>query len=181
MGGGVGKCPKTGTTPPICWVTAKATLETAGSKEGVLAVEVGGLDDQRIALPMVAVAARPLADVLPQTRAPVQRDDAGVMKHLRQKHHVVAILDDMVVVVVVPRSANPMITTARSAEVCGPITGGSWRQNGDVSRFRPTMGQIPVTGVLEGDGALWRLCPGDPRLRRPMLYPTELRAHAVLG
>ena len=30
-----------------------------------------------------------------------------------------------------------------------------------------TRGQILVTSVLEGDGALWRLCPGDPRLRRP--------------
>ncbi len=27
-----------------------------------------------------------------------------------------------------------------------------------------TRGQILVTSVLEGDGALWRLCPGDPRL-----------------
>ena len=23
---------------------------------------------------------------------------------------------------------------------------------------------MPVSGVLEGDGALWRMCPGDPRL-----------------
>ena len=42
-----------------------------------------------------------------------------------------------------------------------------------------TRGQILVTSVLEGDGALWRLCPGDPRLRRPMFYPTELLAPAV--
>ena len=42
-----------------------------------------------------------------------------------------------------------------------------WRQNGDVSRFRPTTGQILVTGVLEGDGEISRRCPGDHRLRRP--------------
>ena len=32
-----------------------------------------------------------------------------------------------------------------------------WRQKGDGSRFRPTTGQILVTGVLEGDGALWQM------------------------
>ena len=32
-----------------------------------------------------------------------------------------------------------------------------WRQKGDVSRFRPTKGPTSVTGVLEGDGALWRI------------------------
>ena len=39
-----------------------------------------------------------------------------------------------------------------------------------------TRGQILVTSVLEGDGALWRLCPGDPRLRRPPVKrPPEIR------
>ena len=39
-----------------------------------------------------------------------------------------------------------------------------WRQNGDVSRFRPTERPTPVTGVLEGDGALWRIRHSDHRL-----------------
>ena len=55
-----------------------------------------------------------------------------------------------------PRSANPRITTARSSGACGPITGGCGDSTAMFYRFRPTKGPTPVTGVLEGDGALSR-------------------------
>ena len=74
----------------------------AGSLEGRLVGEIGGLDDQRVAFPTAAVASHPLADVWRQMRPPVQRDDADVMDHLDENHHLSGRLHDLIVVVVGP-------------------------------------------------------------------------------
>ena len=78
----------------------------AGALERVLAVEIRRLDDQRLALPVAAVASRPLTDVWRQVRTSVERDDADVVDHLDENHHVAGRLHDLIVVVVGPAQAS---------------------------------------------------------------------------
>ena len=74
----------------------------AGSLERRLVCEIPGFDDQGVALPAAGRASHPLADVFRQTRTPVGRDDADVMDHLDENHHVSGRLHDLIVVVVGP-------------------------------------------------------------------------------
>ena len=62
--------------------------------------QVGRLDDQRLALPVGARVAQPLADPRSQMPAAVQRDDPRVVDHLHQDHDVVGRLQNLIVVVV---------------------------------------------------------------------------------
>src|SRR5262249_12622119 len=68
--------------------------------EGELVGEIPRLDHQSLALPMAAVAARPLTDGWRKMRASVERNHAGVMEHLGENHHVSGSLRDLVIVVV---------------------------------------------------------------------------------
>src|SRR5213593_1118290 len=68
--------------------------------EWILAVQIRRLDDEGIALPMTAGIAHPLAHVLRQRRPAVERNDAGVVDHLDENHHVSRALDDLVIGVV---------------------------------------------------------------------------------
>ena len=63
-------------------------------------VEPLGLDDQRVALPAAAAVAQPLAHAVGHMRAVVERNDARLVDHLQQQHHVVRRLEDLVVRVV---------------------------------------------------------------------------------
>ena len=65
-----------------------------------LAGEVGGFHDQRVALPVSARAAQPLAWAVVGHRAAVDRDDAHLVDHLQENRHVAFALEDLDVVVV---------------------------------------------------------------------------------
>ena len=67
--------------------------------ELLLRREVGGLDDQRVAFPAADRIAHPRPDVLRQVLA-ADADDARVVDHLHQDHHVIRRLHDLEVVVV---------------------------------------------------------------------------------
>src|SRR2546428_2711019 len=64
--------------------------------------QIRRFDHQRLALPMTAVAPRPLPDVWRQVRTSVERNDADVVEHLGENHHVSGRLHDLVGVVVGP-------------------------------------------------------------------------------
>src|SRR5438128_1465802 len=74
----------------------------ARALERELVREIRRFDNQRLALPMTAVAPRPLTDVWRQVRTSVERNDADVVEHLGENHHVSGHLHDLVVVVVGP-------------------------------------------------------------------------------
>src|SRR5207244_4621329 len=66
---------------------------------------IGCVDDQSVALPVTDRVTEPLPDVLPDMRAPIQRDDASVMDGLHENGDIVATLEDLEVAVV--RRLNP--------------------------------------------------------------------------
>src|SRR5947207_15278543 len=68
--------------------------------EGIFPVEVTCFNDERVAFPMTSRASDPLPDILRQLRTPVERDDANVVNHLRQDHHVSLSLNDLIIAVV---------------------------------------------------------------------------------
>src|SRR5229473_1050221 len=78
---------------------------------------------------MAEVASRPLTDVLWQMRTSVQRDDADVVDHLDENHHVSRRLHDLIVVVVGPGkhwrsgAVHDDATRAQVLVLCG--VGGS--------------------------------------------------------
>src|SRR6266566_1580761 len=74
----------------------------ARALERELVREIRRFDNQRLALPMTAVAPRPLADVWRQVRTSVERNDADVVEHLGENHHVSGRVHDLVGVVVGP-------------------------------------------------------------------------------
>src|SRR4029453_3463039 len=57
--------------------------------------ETGGLDDERIALPVSARISQPLADSLRKVRASIQRNDANVVCRLRDHHDISRRLQDL--------------------------------------------------------------------------------------
>ena len=63
-------------------------------------VEIRGVHDQRIVLPAATRVPQPQADVLADTRPPVQRDDASVVVHLVEQHDVSRSLKQLHVMVV---------------------------------------------------------------------------------
>ena len=71
-----------------------------GPLERVLAVEVGGLHDEGVALPAPPRQADPLLQARRRRVRIVERDDARVVDHLGQDHHLVGRLHDVVVGVV---------------------------------------------------------------------------------
>ena len=72
----------------------------ARAAERVLAVEVRRLDHQRVAFPAAARESDPLPHALRRLRPAVERDDAHVVNHLGQDHHVARRLHDLIVRVV---------------------------------------------------------------------------------
>ena len=62
--------------------------------------EIGGLDNQRVAVPVAARVPHPLAYLLWQMWAPVHGDDASVVDHLIENHHRVRSLKELHIVVV---------------------------------------------------------------------------------
>ena len=79
-------------------------------------LEVGGLDHQRVAVPVAARIPQILAESGRQVRAPVERDDAGIVHHLHQDGDRTGRLDDLVVAVCSPArsSARPAARAAQS-------------------------------------------------------------------
>ena len=75
-------------------------LQIARSADvGGRVVEVGGLDDQRVAVPPADGVAGPTAHVVRRVFA-VDAHDAGVVNHFRENHHMARRLHDALVVVV---------------------------------------------------------------------------------
>ena len=70
----------------------------ARTLERKLVREIRRFDNQRLALPTTAVAPRPLTDVGRQMRTSVQRNDADVVEHLGENHHVSRNLHNLIVV-----------------------------------------------------------------------------------
>src|ERR1051326_3949716 len=70
-----------------------------GSPESGLLGEIGGVDYQRVAFPMADRIAKPLADIFWGMRS-TEANDAGIVHHLDEDHHVIGSLHDLVVVVV---------------------------------------------------------------------------------
>ena len=68
--------------------------------EPLKGMEVGGLDHERITLPMAPRVAHPRTDMLRQRHALAHADDTRVVDHLRQDHDVVGGLHNRIVVVV---------------------------------------------------------------------------------
>src|SRR6516225_7427493 len=77
-----------------------------GSLEAHLAAEVGGFDDQRVALPMAAGIAEPLANSAIEMWPPVERYDARLVNLLLRDGHVTRGLDNLVVIVVAGGNAR---------------------------------------------------------------------------
>ena len=71
-----------------------------GAAELALRREVGCLHDERIAFPSTASVAVPLADLVREMGAPVERDDAGVVGHLTEDDDVARGLEDVLIAVV---------------------------------------------------------------------------------
>src|SRR5438477_2409844 len=66
--------------------------------------EVCGVDNKRIAFPMPAGVAQPLADVLGEMWASVERNDAMFVDHLVKNRHISGSLDNLNIVVVGARN-----------------------------------------------------------------------------
>src|SRR5260370_955526 len=88
---------------------ARETLDDAQvlvrSPEVTLGRIIGRVDDQRIALPVTDGITEQLPEVLPDVRAPIQRNDTGVVDRLHENRNGVASLEDLEVAVV--RRLNP--------------------------------------------------------------------------
>ena len=65
-----------------------------GPLKARLAVEVAGLDDQRVALPTTTGTSHPLSDALRDRRTPIHRNDTSVMDLLRHDRDVVRRLQE---------------------------------------------------------------------------------------
>src|SRR5207302_251073 len=72
----------------------------ARALERELVREVRRVNDQCLTLPMTAVAPGPLPNAWRQMRTSVQRNDANVVEHLGENHHVSRSLHNLVIVVV---------------------------------------------------------------------------------
>jgi hypothetical protein len=72
----------------------------ARASQWIFAVEIRCLDNERVAVPMAARIASPLPDISRDVRPDVQRNDASVMRHLEQDHHVTRRLNNLVIAVV---------------------------------------------------------------------------------
>src|SRR5205085_7911347 len=70
----------------------------AGAWEARLALEIFGLDDQSISLPVAARVPLPLTNV--QIRAAIHGDDASVVDHLGEDRDVVGSLEQLDIIVV---------------------------------------------------------------------------------
>ena len=77
--------------------------------------EVDGLDDQRVAFPAAARLPRPRVDAGP--RLPVERDDARIVHHLVEHHHVVRRLEELHVLVVAAGGHRRPLVEAEDAAV----------------------------------------------------------------
>src|SRR5438094_134244 len=69
-----------------------------------LVVEIGGLDDERIAVPAAARVPQPLTDTWPDVRATVHRYDSHFVDVFLETSHILRRLHDLVVVVVNSRN-----------------------------------------------------------------------------
>src|SRR5207245_5314744 len=76
----------------------------AGSPEVRLVSEIRCVDDQRIAFPSSTRLSPPLPDVLWYMRTAVQRNDASVVDHFGEYHHVSGSLQELNIIVVSVRS-----------------------------------------------------------------------------
>src|SRR5207302_702164 len=74
-------------------VAARVAVESAG------VVEVRRVDDQRLARPSTDRVARPSPHRRRQMRTPVERNDSGVVHHLRVYDDRVTRLEDLVIAV----------------------------------------------------------------------------------
>ena len=77
--------------------------------------EIRRFDNQRLALPVTAVAPRPLPDVSGQMRPAIERNDADVVEHLGKNHHVARHLHDLVRVVVGPAKHRRTVAVHQDA------------------------------------------------------------------
>src|SRR5439155_20749191 len=78
------------------------------SPEVTLGGVIGGVDDQRMAVPVTHGVPKQLPNVFPDMTAPIQRNDAGIMDPFHENHHGVASLKHLVIAVV--RRLNPRCT-----------------------------------------------------------------------
>src|SRR6185369_352089 len=69
-------------------------------EEGAPAAEICSVDHQRLAFPMPARVAAPLADPCGKVRAPVERNHAHIVDDFLQDRYVAGGLEDLQVVVV---------------------------------------------------------------------------------
>src|SRR5437016_3156413 len=88
---------------PVCGDACEAfdhMQPRAGPSEVDLRGEVCGVDNKRIAFPMSAGVTQPLAEVLAEMWARVERNDAMFVDHLVENRHVSSGLDNLNIVVV---------------------------------------------------------------------------------
>src|SRR5436309_9374822 len=101
-------------------------VQVLGSRERSLVCEIGGVDDERITLPMANRVAHPLVNVLGKMRS-VQANDAGIVDLLGFNNHVSRTLYDLQIAV---------------------VAGGEQRRS-DVVSSDTARAQRPVLGAVE--------------------------------
>ncbi|MQA28451.1 MAG: transposase [Luteitalea sp.] len=120
--------------------------------------EVGRLDDEGLTLPAAARIPGPLADRRWQVGAPIERDDADVVDHLVQQHHILGGLQHLHVRVVAPaghRWAGVEADDAAYAQTVWPYLGNPpSRRRGIVVHILPGLFQRRLE--LLRRGSEWR-------------------------
>src|SRR5205814_9426548 len=91
------------------------------SAVGGLILEVGRLDDQRLAFPMAARVAHVGADALANVRARIDGNDAGLVNHLVANRDEAGALVDLIGAAVDRRHHRARQTTRDALIVDGPL------------------------------------------------------------